>query len=398
MQRKYTLEWLDFVVTVTLNPTKTDLTTITVNQTSSIITMAEDEKDRIQNELKIQIYALQNQSEIELLVRRYHSDLVILLDQLYANHVAIGPCEIHLDKVFKSAMDYLKELISFIEDRYGKFLGLDERIPFTYLHLCREEIRKQLESLKVKLFRRISDKTLTGIVFDTLQDFVNGERRPATLREVLYKKDLVKGLEEISLLKSEPQLYKALNELLIYRNFNKKKYLNYYTGKIAGKINTYVAAKDKLDQLLLSFKEFNQMHKKPGVRLNAHCADIKKVIGNWFACEISYLQTKYQWDVNPLEQSALPFKPMPNKTIKTSINLTVDQIGLIIKALFDIGILISKSLSHVFKLVTPLLSSSHQKEISWDSMRRKGYNLEQRDKEVVINMLENMITHIKENY
>lgn len=398
MQRKYTLEWLDFVVIVTLNPTKTDVTTITENQSSSIITMAGQEKDKIQSELKVQIYALQNQPEIELLVRRYHSDLVILLDQAHANQVAIGPCEKHLDRVFKITIDHLKEIISFIEVRYGKFLGLDERVPYTYVHLCREEIRNQLENLKTKLFRRISDKTLTGIVFDTLQDFVQGDRCPATLREVLYKKDLVKGLEEISLLKTEPQLYKALNELLIYRNFNKKKYLNYYTGKIAGKINSFAAAKDKLDQLLLSYKEFNQMHKKPGVRLNAHCADIKKVIGNWFAYEISYLQTKYQWDVNPLEQSSLPSAPASNKTIKTSINMTVDQIGLIIKALFDIGILISKSLSQVFKLITPLLSSSHQQEISWDSMRRKSYTLEQRDKEAVITMLENMIAHIKENY
>ena len=75
------------------------------------------------------------------------------------------------------------------------------------------------------------------------------------LTPTFYQKELIKGLEEISKLKSEPQLYKALNEVLIYRNFNKKKYLYYFTGKIAGKVNSFAAVKDKLDQLLLSYKE-----------------------------------------------------------------------------------------------------------------------------------------------
>lgn len=397
MQKKYTLEWLDFVVTVTLNPARTDLIHMTEKQTNSIIVMAGQEKDKVQAELKAQVYLLKNQAEIELLVRRCHSDLVILLDQICANQVAATQTENHLNLVFKITVDYLKELISFIEYRYDYYLGLDERVPVTYLHLCREEIKKQLEILRTKLFRRISDKTLTSIVFETLQDFIQGEHPTATLREVLYQKELIKGLEEISKLKSEPQLYKALNEVLIYRNFNKKKYLNYFTSKIAGKVNSFAAVKDKLDQLLLSYKEFNQMHKKPGVRLNVHYADIKKVIGNWFAHEISYLQTKYQWDVNPLGQYPPAAKPVSPKTAKTIINLTVDQMALLIMALLETGTLISKSASYVFKLVGPHLSSAYQQEISWDSMRRKAYNTEHRDRDTVISVLENIIKYIKDS-
>ena len=56
----------------------------------------------------------------------------------------------------------------------------------------------------------------------------------------------------------------------------------------------------------------------------------------------------------------------------------------------------ARSLNSVFKTIVPHLSTPYQENISWDSMRSKSYNAETRDKEIVIQTLEQMIKKIKE--
>jgi hypothetical protein len=50
----------------------------------------------------------------------------------------------------------------------------------------------------------------------------------------------------------------------------------------------------------------------------------------------------------------------------------------------------------LFKQIVPYLSTSHKANISFDSMRSKSYAAEKRDKEMVIQALEQMIKNIKE--
>jgi len=395
MQQQYSLEWYDLLVFITLNPAKTDVTAITKTQTESILKRADEEKEKIQVQLKREVYALKNHIEIELVVKRYHSELIIMLDQASENSNEIPAHAEDIKVLSRVITGHLDELISFIEGRYLSFLGLDEWIPKTYLDMTREELKVRLDNLKTKIGRKVTDKKLIDIVFGTLYKFTAKEPgRRVTVREVVYKKELVKGLEEIASLKSENELYSAINELLIYRNFNKKTYLNYYTGRIAGRINSYVSVTDKLDQLLLAYKEFNQMHLKPGVRLNPNYKGIKSVVGNWFAQEINYLEKKFQWDVSPLESRKLPERSKQTD-LKIRLSLNSDQIGILLRAFVNSGILEQGSVQAVFKALIPLLSSSERDNLSWDSVRKRSYAPEDKDKRAVIAMMEKTIVAIQ---
>ncbi len=59
-------------------------------------------------------------------------------------------------------------------------------------------------------------------------------------------------------------------------------------------------------------------------------------------------------------------------------------------------IIMARSLNSVFKNIVPHLSTPYQEDISYDSMRSKSYSAEQRDKEIVIQTLQQMISKIKE--
>jgi hypothetical protein len=81
---------------------------------------------------------------------------------------------------------------------------------------------------------------------------------------------------------------------------------------------------------------------------------------------------------------------------KILCTLSVDQIGLILKAADDIRIIQARSLSQVFKSIVPYLSTPNKIDISFDSMRASTYHPETTDKEKAIAALERMISKIKD--
>jgi len=95
--------------------------------------------------------------------------------------------------------------------------------------------------------------------------------------------------------------------------------------------------------------------------------------------------------------------PQENTTIqpeahlfKILCTLSVDQIGIILRAADDSKLILSKSLSLIFKLIVPYLSTQNKNDLSWDSMRSNSYHPEGRDKEVAIEALEKMVEKIME--
>ncbi len=381
----YYLEWFDLLVTVTLDPQTVNLNGLPQKQLDRITYAIREQKCQVKTMLKRAVYKQHSRKSITLLVRRFYADLILLYDQAREND---HPSPVSAPgSVQEEITACLEELLCFVERQYSDFMGLDERVPMNHLVNTRQDLALKLDWLKEGLFQRISDKRLTGLVFTTLYDFVSTDTRPVTFREMIYKKELVRSLEEISTETEESRLYEALVELLVYRNFNKKGFVNYLTEKTALRVNVFSSVAEKLDAALLAYKEFNQMHRKPGVRLNPHYPDIHKVIGNWFAQEISYLEKKHQFEVFPLQPQELRGA---GELPKAQLIMNADQIAVLIRALADTGKVASASVNHFFKAVVPWVSSRRQTDLSWQSMRKRSYAPEDKDKQAVMRLLKEM--------
>jgi hypothetical protein len=88
--------------------------------------------------------------------------------------------------------------------------------------------------------------------------------------------------------------------------------------------------------------------------------------------------------------------PQPTVVSKLLCKLSADQIGVILKAADDTKLLLASSLSVVFRSIVPFLSTDKIKNLSWDSMRKRTYHIEQIDKDVAIATLEKLILQIRE--
>lgn len=81
---------------------------------------------------------------------------------------------------------------------------------------------------------------------------------------------------------------------------------------------------------------------------------------------------------------------------KIVCRLSVDQLGILLKAADDSKLLVSRSLSLVFKSLVPYLATEKKEDISWDSMRSSTYHMEERDRQIAIERLEKMIRLIRQ--
>lgn len=394
---RYTLEWLDSLITVSLNPMKTDLEAILPEQILHIKLKIQEEKTKPQTFLSNKVFSLLDEGKIEVLIKQYYSTLVILLDQAHHNEDYILIKNSSLKELQTLIIQGLEEMLSFIEIRYFNYLSLDQRAPINYLLITKKELDKQLTVLKVELHQRIEDKQLLEIVFSTIDTFLANVSSDvsSTLREALYIKELVKKLQELCSSGNTHCNSGGLNEILIYLNFNSTDYLDHFTFTVKEKINSLNVVSERLEVLLLMIKDFNQVNSKTGVALNNGEKQIKKILGNWLNQEVQYLERKINFP-NPHLKKNIIQQNKSEEPSKIKCALSVDQLSLFLRAADETKVIIARSLNDLFKQIVPYLSTSHTKNISYDSMRSKSYAAEKRDKEIVIHALEQMIKSIKD--
>lgn len=396
--KSYPLEWLDLLITVTLNPSKTDIGAITDVQLNNIILRISEENLRLQLLIKSQVFSTNKENEIKLLIKQYHSSFIILLNQTLENQKAAIPRKLILKNTYKSLLVNIDELLSFIETHFANYLSPEEEVPETYLSVTRKELRKKLDRLKSK-HKRITNPVM-DILLKRLYRFTDTNLRyKIAFRDIFYKKDLVRGLEEIDWNSVNNKAFSPIDELLIYLNFNSKSYINLLTERISQCINSCDNSIEKMDRLLYYYKAFNQLHRKPGLVLNPNYHDLETILGNWFTQEILYLEKKLHLSVVPLQskkENPVEKQSTAKEKQKVLCMLSTDQIGLMLRASDELRILVAKSMSQVFKTIVPHLSTPYKEDLSYDGMRSKSYVAEERDKQIAIETLERIIKKIKE--
>jgi hypothetical protein len=128
MTQTYLLEWLDSVVTLTLNPNKTDLTMITPIQSRAIIEKATEQTFLIQSQFTVQVFSLTKEKQIKILVGNYYSSLLFLLDKIREINNRNDFDGDNLKEVTTTLISCLDELIIFVESRFANYLGAPSQI------------------------------------------------------------------------------------------------------------------------------------------------------------------------------------------------------------------------------------------------------------------------------
>jgi len=396
MIKIYPLEWLDNLILQTLKPENITSTSISKHDLVLISADLSKESKKIQIQIKNEVFAIRKKRQIRLLVRKYHSSFIFLLDNIVENKN---------NRLFKNeglaiiadlVITNLDGLLSFIEARFSNFLSLDHRVPLTYAIVSRNELQLKIKKLDSKKIALESDKSTLQIIINSLNELVlSNTGYKCTYRQLLYQKELLRRIEEFDLSKESVILFTSFDEMLIELNFNSPSYIHSITERVNIQLKIKSNLNDKINELLYFFKEVSQFHSTEKVSFDPFQKNIKESISNWFRHEIDYMQGQIKLSGDCTTVIPAPDEKGELKQNKIECILSSDQIGLILRASDESRIIRAKSMSQVFKTIIPHLSTPFKKDLSYQSVRSKSYNPEERDKEIAIEILEKIITKIQ---
>jgi hypothetical protein len=397
MIKTHPLEWLDSLILQTFDPKNATGSLISESTLSLTSENIAKESQKIQIQLKNEVFSLRKKRQIRLLIRKYHSALIFLLDSVIENRKNTIFNAPNLSTSIDTIIITLEELLSFVEIRFATYLSLDERVPITYLIVSRNELQLKLDKLKRKKWRNEIHQNIMETVISVLCQLIQSNKGcKVTYRQILYQKELFKSIDDFDESEISSNIYTSLDELLIRLNFNAQDYINCVINRIVSNLDTQTNLCDRMSKLLFIFKEFRQLYTNERIMFEPSQQNIKSVLHNWFKHEIGYLEREIE--LNPsLRIGVHPKQIDATVALENKIEciLSTDQMGLILRATDESRILKARSMSQIFKTIVPYLSTPFKKDLSYQSVRSKSYNAEERDKEIAIQTLEKIIKKIK---
>jgi hypothetical protein len=398
MIKTYPLEWLDSLILHTFSPKNTTVNAISESDLSLISETILNESQKIQIQIKNEVFSLRKKRQIRLLIRKYHSTLIFLLDNVIDNRNKGLFKAPNQSCALEAIITTLDELISFVETRYSNYLSLDERVPIPYLIVSRMELKSKLDQLKKRKWSNQTHRKVMEIVLAVLYGFVNSDKNyKTTYRQILYLKELLKNVDALDDSENNLSFYSPFDVLLIGMNFNAITYVNHLIGRIADCLENQQTTIERRSKLLWCFKELSQLYSNDKIMFEPSLQNIKVVLQNWFKHEIAYSEREIELSV--ASKSGVVIQQVDGTTSpdenKIECVLSTDQMGLILRATDESRILKARSMSHIFKTIVPHLSTPFKKDLSYQSVRSKSYNAEERDKEIAIQTLEKIIKKIR---
>jgi len=388
MADRYTLEWIDKLISVTLNVKRTNVQALLDTELHTVQSQLNDELIKIEAGITHQVFACTNTEQVKLLLSQYHHSLVLLHDRATANQ------HNHQSNLNKQLVASLDGLLQFLETRFHHYLPLDRTVPASHFIATKKELLFNLKKLK----QRFADEAGSiNVVLDNLTVYVSEKGTYTTTHNKLgYAKALLKQLEQVNIVDHGTDLYNIIDRLLIQLNFNSKEYIYYLCHHITEKLGYGQSVNEKINILLEHQQSFAQSWSNHYIVWDADLPDLKTTLLKWFEHEVYYLETKEQYANGLPAKNNVHANPveLPKQKIRSS--LSVDQLALILRSADDLKILVSRSLNAIFKTVVPYLSTPRRENISYDSMRSKSYSAETRDKDIVIGILNQMIDKIEE--
>jgi hypothetical protein len=391
---EYVLGWLDHTVHLSLNPLK-DLPNLSARDLQLIKQRARSEVDTQIGFLHKGALLLLNQKKIKVFINQYHQTLVFLLDRSHLNLASIQPGDAERADCCKAVILCIEKILELVQIRFNKYIVKGRAISKNQGTQIQNELLEKVEKLSARFIDAPQCRALTSIIWTVIREFA--AKKPSTIyySQILYFQGLTSHLERIELTADLQTLHDRLIHLLIGLNFNDKRFVSYYIQYVASKVNQ--SESPKMPELLLFRKQFYQAYVSCDQALYCESPSIRKLIGNWFKQETSFLDQVGTEHVSAINSSEnIVINTTPQTMPKVMCLLSADQIGIILHSLDALRIIQAKSMSAVFETIVPSLSTMQKRDLSWKSMRSKSYVFEENDRKVVIAALQSVIKYIDE--
>lgn len=266
----------------------------------------------------------------------------------------------------------LAELLSFLEQKFERYMDVDCKIPGLYLIKAQGKFRQDVEVLKDSFVSSSIDEELLSIAFMPFSELlsIRYTSYSITYRQLHYLTEMNKRLFELLDAGEERQApTERLQDLLLTLNFNSLPYFQYWIATITSQIADLSTIREKLDRLMFLQKKISQVTMRPGLIFNKLRPSLQSKMQSWLAEEIAYYKETFALS----NSSHLHDELSRWKDFKIQTVFSVPQIGHILKLLLDSGLYLNKNRSEVLDFFSYFFASVKQDSVSSGSLRSNFY-------------------------
>lgn len=389
------LEWFDSLI---INSFDTDNSSVKVSEyeLENLSKTILSESKKIKIHIKYSFFELKSKRQIKLLIRKYHSSLVFLIDRVVEIRMIEKFNSPEFFRIFDLIASSLEDLLSFVEVRYSSFMSLDQRVACSYFSIWKKETLEDLKNLsKQKENKEQIDLELEFVVNLLAAPLENNRKTKYTYRQILYYREMISELEKLNYSVTESEGLSNLDLMLIRMNFNSREYTERLVTRIGRYVEGFENLSDRLENLLYFSKKLSKINTDLKLTFNPSQQNLISFLEYWFSSEIRFAEKKAAILMQEQIDGSVGSEFVEKADSKLECLLSGDQIGLILRATDEARIIKAKSMNYIFKSIVPYLSTPVKRNLSYQSVRSKSYNAEERDKEIAIESLEKIIRKIK---
>lgn len=395
MIKMYPLEWFDSLI---INSFDADNSSVKISEyeLENLSKTIVSESKKIKIHIKDSFFELKSKRQIRLLIRKYHSSLVFLIDRVVEIRMIEKFNSPEFFRIFDLIVSSLDDLLSFVEIRYSSFMSLDQRVSHSYFSIWKKEALEVLKNLiKKKENTGENDLELEYVVDLLAAPLQNSRKSKYTYRQILYYREIIMELEKLNDQVTESEGFSNLDLMLIRMNFNSREYTERLVNRIDRYLEGFENLSERLEKLLYFCKKLSKINADLKLTFNPSQQNLISFLEYWFSSEIRFAEKKASILIQEQIDASVGSEFVEKADSKLECILSGDQIGLILRATDEARIIKAKSMNYIFKSIVPYLSTPVKRNLSYQSVRSKSYTAEERDKEIAIESLEKIIRKIK---
>lgn len=345
-------------------------------EANDIIKDCEEEKEKIRLQIMEEVFNAGEERTLELLIDKYQSVFIRLIDQLYTYQQA-NKKQQEYKLLSKALYEYLNELLYFLQIHYAKYFNHFQKMPFIKMEHIKKELKPKLDTIIAAFQRTILNEKLIRLIVQPLEKFILSNA--ITYNESQYMKAITGELLAIDTTVQEEDIIAIVKKILISINFNSSDLTAYLINELDTLVADEESVQGKLRILKYQLKEINQVTIKPEYVLHNDYGSLKEQIINWLNEEISFYQT---------EQAVVIAMPNPIVSdTKIHTSLSVPQLALLFRLLKEEQLITNTNQSELLKVVSGCFTTMHKESFSYGHLHGKYYKIEQHTKRTVYDML-----------
>ena len=282
-------------------------------------------------------------------------------------------------------LEQLLELNQFLVHYFYSYINQEVKIPEAATPKARKEICQAAERLNASLPSIEFDGQLKACILNYLQDITTAdEGLPITYRSCEYMMQFIKSLSATTAIKDSRDSTHNVMEALFYLNFNHSSFCRWYQEDLIKK-KILLKPSDQLPMLKRQLLVLKTMPVILTISYNSDLVPVNVLLENWLN---EYIKEEHiHPDLWEMDMSQ-----------KIELKLTVAQLALLIRLLYEEGVFATKNIASLLRFFSRHFMSKKQEHISYGSMNKLYYSGDQFTGYAVRELLLKMVAKINKMF